>query len=64
MKFYLNAHVKFRIFGITLGTVEETVEVSADLITKAITWGLSSQTPPPGAKTVIDARGVRVSIWL
>lgn len=63
MNFYLDFNVKFRIFGITLGSVHETLDVTLDLVTKAVTWKFSPVQPPAGAKALFDQRGVKITVW-
>lgn len=53
--------VKFRMFGITFGTVDQSVAVRFDPNTSRLS--VTPAVPLPGAQVVLDQRGVLLAVW-
>jgi|GEM_PF-5031486 len=58
MTLYLYLKVKFRFFGLTLGTVSQGFDITFDLITRSFHFKLNGNTLQLGGKTLFDERGI------
>ena len=62
MSLNIQLKVKFRAFGITLGSLAKQAFVAIGI--NGVSYSLGPVTEPPvGAHNVVDERGVKLTVW-